>query len=492
MMSGYPSYPAYPAGTPGAPGAQLQLTGPDPVQVAAAEPAGQRRATVAFRLILVVPHMFLLFFLGIAALVVAFLGWWGALFTGRLPEFAVNYLSGFMRWVLRYQAYLYLLTDVYPPFTLDDVPEYPVRLAIPERQRLTRATVFFRFILAIPGIIVSAVATEGASSLVLFVAWLIALVNGHLPRPLHQALTALLRYQIRFYCYYWMLTPAYPWGLFGDAPGMPPAAAGYAAQDGGYGAPPPGYGTAPGYSAGPGFGGAPGYGNPGYGNSGYGNPGYTPGYGTPASVYGAPGGYGYGAPGGYGGPGGYGAPGGYGPGQTVFQPASWQLVLSRGARQLVILFLVLGVIMGIFNGAGNALSLSRALQRAQDVNTANNAINTVNSSYGTLTTKMNQWHYTVSACDKNLTCVTKADASAATYFSAFASELRVTPMPSGATAAANQVFSDATRVAQNYAQLSQAANVATYQDTFTRLGLQQSLNRFDQDFNALGAALDNS
>ena len=191
-----------------------------------------------------------------------------------LPEFAVNYLSGFMRWVLRYQAYLYLLTDVYPPFTLDDVPEYPVRLAIPERQRLTRAAVFFRFILAIPGIIVSAVATEGASSLVLFVAWLIALVNGHLPRPLHQALTALLRYQIRFYCYYWMLTPAYPWGLFGDAPGMPPAAAGDAAQDGGYGAPPPGY----------------------YGTPGYGNPGYTPGYGTPASVYGAPGGYGYGAP----------------------------------------------------------------------------------------------------------------------------------------------------------------------------------------------------
>ena len=222
MMSGYPSYPAYPAGTPGAPGApgaQLQLAEPDPVQVAAAEPARQRRATVAFRLILVVPHMFLLFFLGIAALVVAFLGWWGALFTGRLPEFAVNYLSGFMRWVLRYQAYLYLLTDVYPPFTLDDVPEYPVRLAIPERQRLNRAAVFFRFILAIPGMIVSTVATEGASSLVLFVAWLIALVNGHLPRPLHQALTALLRYQIRFYCYYWMLTPAYPWGLFGDAAG---------------------------------------------------------------------------------------------------------------------------------------------------------------------------------------------------------------------------------------------------------------------------------
>ncbi|HTZ25087.1 MAG TPA: DUF4389 domain-containing protein [Streptosporangiaceae bacterium] len=444
-MTGYPSYPAYPAGA-------LRLAEPDPVQVAVAEPAVQRRLTVAFRVILVIPHMFLLFFLAIAAFVVAFLGWWGALFTGRLPEFAVNYLTGFMRWVLRYQAYLYLLTDVYPPFTLDEVAGYPVRLAVPERQQLNRAAVFFRFILAIPGMIVSTVATEGASSIVLFVAWLIALVTGHLPRPLHQALTALLRYQLRFYCYYWMLTPAYPWGLFGDAPGMPPAAPGYAPQ------------------------------------YGYGNPSYTPGYGTPASVYGNHGGYGYG----YGASGGYGARGGYGPDQTVFQPASWQLVLSKAARQLVVLFLVLGVLVGILNGASNAFSLSGALQRAEDASMANNAIGTVNSSYTTLETNMNRWRYTVSACDQNLTCVTKADAGAATYFSAFASELNATPMPSSATAAANQVYSDATRVAQEYAQLSQAVNVATYQNTFNSVGLQQTLDRFDQDFNALGTALDNS
>jgi len=445
VVTGYPSYPAYPAGA-------LRLAEPDPVQVAVAEPAVQRRLTVAFRVILVIPHMFLLFFLAIAAFVVAFLGWWGALFAGRLPEFAVNYLTGFMRWVLRYQAYLYLLTDVYPPFTLDEVAGYPVRLAVPERQQLNRAAVFFRFILAIPGMIVSTVATEGASSIVLFVAWLIALVTGHLPRPLHQALTALLRYQLRFYCYYWMLTPAYPWGLFGDAPGMPPAAPGYAPQ------------------------------------YGYGNPSYTPGYGTPASVYGNHGGYGYG----YGASGGYGARGGYGPDQTVFQPASWQLVLSKAARQLVVLFLVLGVLVGILNGASNAFSLSGALQRAEDASMANNAIGTVNSSYTTLQTNMNRWRYTVSACDQNLTCVTKADAGAATYFSAFASELNATPMPSSATAAANQVYSDATRVAQEYAQLSQAVNVATYQNTFNSVGLQQTLDRFDQDFNALGTALDNS
>ena len=35
----------------------------------------------------------MLLFLDLAGFVVAFLGWWGALFMGRLPEFAVTYLS---------------------------------------------------------------------------------------------------------------------------------------------------------------------------------------------------------------------------------------------------------------------------------------------------------------------------------------------------------------------------------------------------------------
>ena len=153
---------------------------------------------------------------------------------------------------------------------------------------------------------------------------------------------------------------------------------------------------------------------------------------------------------------------------------------------------MVGAISSIVSTARYGAAVADAVKRAQNVTTANNAINTLNTSYSTLTSEMNRWHDTVTACDQNLTCVTKADANAATDFSTFASELNATPMPSGATAAANQVSSDATRVAQEYAQLSQTANVATYQDTFNGLGLQHSLDRFDQDFNALGTALDNS
>src|SRR5215472_9457242 len=85
-----------------------------PLLVAAAGPARQSRATVAFRIILIVPHLVVLYFLGVAASVVAFIGWFGALFTGHLPDFAASFLSGYVRWYCRVGSYLLLLTGEYP------------------------------------------------------------------------------------------------------------------------------------------------------------------------------------------------------------------------------------------------------------------------------------------------------------------------------------------------------------------------------------------
>ena len=151
-------------------------------------------------------------------------------------------------------AYELLLTDAYPPFTFDDDPAYPVRLALPEPQRLNRAAVFFRMILAIPASIVGSVVAFGASTLMIFIAWLITLVAGRLPASLHGAFTAVVRYEVRYYAYWWMLTPTYPGGLFGDKPGIPtwadqpaaptaPAAPGYGTAESVYGSAPGGYGA---------------------------------------------------------------------------------------------------------------------------------------------------------------------------------------------------------------------------------------------------------
>ena len=125
---------------------------------------------MAIRFVLAVPHFLALFFLGIAALAVVVIGWLGALVTGRLPHFAVTYLSGYLRWYSRAGAYLLLLTDEYPPFAFGD-GAYPVRLAVGSG-KLNRLTVAFRIILAIPAAVVSILLTFGFSTIVVFVAWL--------------------------------------------------------------------------------------------------------------------------------------------------------------------------------------------------------------------------------------------------------------------------------------------------------------------------------
>jgi hypothetical protein len=79
---------------------------------------GRNRWTVGFRLILIIPHVIVLFFLLIAWFVTALIGWFAVLFTGRYPEGLWRFGEGVMRWALRVEAYLLLMHDEYPPFSL--------------------------------------------------------------------------------------------------------------------------------------------------------------------------------------------------------------------------------------------------------------------------------------------------------------------------------------------------------------------------------------
>jgi hypothetical protein len=97
--------------------------------------------------------------------VIAVVGWFGALLTGRLPAFAEDFLAGVVRWTTRVRGYLHFLTDDYPPFTLDVEEGYPVRIAIPPPTELNRLAVLFRIIIAIPAIIVVNVVSSGLSLL---------------------------------------------------------------------------------------------------------------------------------------------------------------------------------------------------------------------------------------------------------------------------------------------------------------------------------------
>ena len=179
--------------------------------------AQQNRLTVLVRLILLIPQIIVLALLAIALFFVAIIGWFAALITGRLPEWAYTFMSGLIRWGVRVQAYYFLLTDRYPPFSFDDA-DYAVRIVFPAPGELNRLAVLFRFFLAIPAAVFQQIVYYGLTLPLLFVVWVIVLVSGQMPQPLYTAYSALLRYQTRHGSYFLMLTSEYPWGMLGDVP----------------------------------------------------------------------------------------------------------------------------------------------------------------------------------------------------------------------------------------------------------------------------------
>jgi hypothetical protein len=178
--------------------------------------AGQGRWSVGFRILLGVPHYVVLFFLFIAMFFVAIIGWFAALFTGRLPLWASTYMSGVIRWDVRVNAYVFLLTDQYPPFSFDD-ESYPARPFPPsEDGPLNRWAVLFRVILFVPASAFESIVQYGLTFPLLFGAWLIVLIQGEMPPQLYSPYSALVRYHLRAQSYFFMLTSEYPWGMLGD------------------------------------------------------------------------------------------------------------------------------------------------------------------------------------------------------------------------------------------------------------------------------------
>jgi hypothetical protein len=178
----------------------------------------RNRLTVAFRLLLALPQFIVLYVLLLVGVVAVVVGWFAALALGRLPEPIARYLCHLARYTTRVYAYLCFLTDRYPPFEFT-AADYPVQVELAPG-RLNRLAVLFRLFLVIPAWILSSLAF-GGYVVASFIIWLVVLVAGRVPSSLFAATTAVLRYYMRTTAYAWLVTAAYPWGLFGDQPGPP-------------------------------------------------------------------------------------------------------------------------------------------------------------------------------------------------------------------------------------------------------------------------------
>jgi hypothetical protein len=93
--------------------------GDDPAVLSVERPTEYRRIVALFKWLLAIPHFIVLYFLGIAAAVVVFIGFFAVLFTGKWPDGLRTFLIGYYRWSYRVSGYATLLVDEYPPFSLE-------------------------------------------------------------------------------------------------------------------------------------------------------------------------------------------------------------------------------------------------------------------------------------------------------------------------------------------------------------------------------------
>jgi len=190
----------------------------------------RNRLSVAFRLILAIPHLLLVGgiglgfalrgsrgdttsfggetgILGAVAYVLAIVSWLTIVIGGSHITAIRQYTSFYLRWRVRALSYLMLLEDSYPPF---GDTAYPASLTFVESDRArNRLTVGFRLILVTPHAIVLGLLSI-AWWVTSLVAWLVILFIGRYPRGLYEFGVGVLRWFIRVEAYLLLLVDEYP------------------------------------------------------------------------------------------------------------------------------------------------------------------------------------------------------------------------------------------------------------------------------------------
>jgi hypothetical protein len=198
------------------------------------------------KLLLIIPHVIVLFFLWIAFLVCSVIAFFAILLTARYPRGIFDFNVGVLRWSWRvgYYSYSALGTDRYPPFTLAEVPDYPARLSVAHPASLSRGLVLVKWwLLALPHYLIVGVFTgaafggynqstghdawwygSGLIGLLVCIGGLALLFVGRYPRGLYDLVMGMNRWVFRVIAYAALMTDEYPPFRLDMGDSEPPAA----------------------------------------------------------------------------------------------------------------------------------------------------------------------------------------------------------------------------------------------------------------------------
>ena len=199
-----------PPPTPPTPPPAGDLTSSDyPVRLEVDRQSEYNRFLPLVKWLLAFPHYIVLIFVGIAAMVAVLISFFAVLITGRYPRGLWDFVTGTLRWGMRVAGYVLLLTDQYPPFSLQDDPSYPVQVEWDYPETVDRWRPLVHWLLIIPYALVAGVLIWLAE-IVAFIGVFVILFTKDLPDGMFKLIVNPMRWQVRANSYHTWLVTKYP------------------------------------------------------------------------------------------------------------------------------------------------------------------------------------------------------------------------------------------------------------------------------------------
>lgn len=162
---------------------------------------------------IIIPHLFLLYFLAIANAFIRLISLFTILLTGVFPEKMFDFQVGFLKWALRLHTRVYHLSDGYPAFGLNE-EDSNMTLDIDYPENVSRKLTLLRFLLGgfyvgIPHGVVLFFRLIACMVLNVIAFWAI-LFSGKYPKGMFDFQVETLRWIVRVHAYLAHMTDEYP------------------------------------------------------------------------------------------------------------------------------------------------------------------------------------------------------------------------------------------------------------------------------------------
>jgi hypothetical protein len=166
------------------------------------------RLLLFFRWLLAIPHFIIIYLLILVLEVVTFIAFLSILFTKKYPKGLFDFAVNVLRWNANVGAYLGMLRDDYPPFSME-AGKYPVTFEVDYQAEMSRWAPLYKWLIIIPNLI-ALLFVYIVMEIIWIVAWFVILFTGKFPKGMYDFIVGGTRWGYRVNAYLFLLTDKYP------------------------------------------------------------------------------------------------------------------------------------------------------------------------------------------------------------------------------------------------------------------------------------------